>query len=166
MGAGKSSVGRALADALGWAVADTDAEIERRTGVDIGFIFEKEGEAGFRKREHAALASLSEQEQVVVATGGGIIIHQENRQLMRDRGLVVLLDARVSTQAARTRVTHHRPALQGVDRAEVLGGMYEQRETLYRETAHLSVSTDGKRVRAVAEDLLAMLRDRANLPPG
>lgn len=165
MGAGKSSVARELARRLAWDVGDSDAEVQARTGVDIGFIFEKEGEAGFRLREHAALRALSEHDRIVIATGGGIIVGEENRALMRERGLVLLLDATIETQVKRTRVTAHRPALQVTDREPQLREMYQARAELYQATAHLSIATDGRRVREVADELMRLIEAHANLRP-
>lgn len=150
MGAGKSSVARRLAGRLDWEALDTDAEIQARTGVDIGFIFEKEGEEGFRVRERAVLEDFCQREACVIATGGGLVLDPDNRELLRSNGYVVFLNAGLDTQMARTRITQHRPALEGTDKETVLREMLESRLPLYHETAHWTVETDGQRVQQVA----------------
>src|SRR5262249_62018385 len=111
MGSGKSAVGRQLARVLHLPFHDSDSEIERRTGVDIAFIFEKEGEAGFRQREREALEALTALEGIVLATGGGAVLLPENRRLLSERGCVVYLHTSVAQQAARGRHCRHRPPL-------------------------------------------------------
>ncbi len=111
MGSGKTAVGRQLARRLGYRFVDSDAEIERRTGVDIPFIFEKEGEAGFRVREREVIDELSGQAGIVLATGGGAVLAEESRRRLAERGAVVYLEATVDEQLARTRRGRHRPLL-------------------------------------------------------
>ena len=125
--AGKSTVGRMLADALGQRFIDSDEEIVRRNGVEISTIFEIEGEAGFREREAAVLDELTRMESVVLATGGGAVLKEDNRAVLRSRGLVVYLRAGIDTLEARTRKQHgaalnKRPLLEGVDRRAALLG--------------------------------------------
>lgn len=157
MGAGKTTTGRRLAAALGLDFADSDAEIERRTGVDIPFIFEKEGEAGFRRREHAVLAELARRQRIVVATGGGAVLLPENRALMRAAGHVVYLRASIAQQLARTRRTAHRPLLQQGDREQTLRRLFAERDPLYREVADIIVETEGLTSRQVLARLRAAL---------
>ena len=111
MGAGKSAVGRALATAIGYEFADTDSEVEANAGVDIPFIFEKEGEDGFRLREHRALNTLSERQRIVVATGGGCVITPANRDLLEQRGTVIYLAASIDQLYERVRASSHRPLI-------------------------------------------------------
>jgi shikimate kinase len=164
MGSGKSAVGRALARLLGYGFVDSDAEIENRTGVDIPFIFEKEGEAGFRLREREILDELTRARRTVVSTGGGAVLLEENRRSLAERGVVVYLHASVDQQAERTRHGRHRPLLnEAEDPRRRLAELMAFREPLYRGVAHLTVPTDGRRVQAVADDVLAGLR-RIGLP--
>ena len=113
MGAGKSTIGPLLAEELGWRFYDTDHEIEARTGVDIPWIFDVEGEAGFRRRESEMLETLSRETPLVLATGGGIILDEGNRSLMGERGVVVYLSATLEQLVARTSRDRKRPLLQG-----------------------------------------------------
>ncbi|HTC14588.1 MAG TPA: shikimate kinase [Steroidobacteraceae bacterium] len=157
MGSGKTAVGRQVARALGLAFHDSDAEIERRTGVDIPYIFEKEGEAGFRQREREALEALTALEGIVLATGGGAVLLPENRRYLAERGRVVYLKTSVAQQADRVRHGRHRPLLAAGDQALRLGQLMDARAPLYAEIADVVVSTDGRRVNSVAEQVLAEL---------
>jgi shikimate kinase len=153
MGSGKSAVGRHLARLLRFSFHDSDADIEARTGVDIAFIFEKEGEAGFRQRERESIERLTALDGVVVATGGGAVILAENRRVLADRGTVVYLETSVAQQLERTRHGRHRPLLNDTDPKVKLGELMDQRAVLYAEIADLTVSTDGRRVQLVAEEI-------------
>jgi shikimate kinase len=157
MGAGKSAVGRQLARMLHLEFVDSDEEIESRTGVDIPFIFEKEGEAGFRKREAAAIDDLSQKEGIVLATGGGAILDPQNRNHLGARGFVIYLHTSVDQQLSRTRKGRDRPLLANDDPRAVLEGLMATREPLYREIADLTVDTDGRKVRAVAHEIVERL---------
>lgn len=159
MGSGKSSIGRRLARALDLSFLDTDHVIQVRTGVDIGFIFEKEGEAGFRRREENVLENLLENGPAVIATGGGAILSRQNRERMRRHGTVVFLETSVDWQLARTRRGTHRPLLESDNPRERLASLYRERELLYRECANITVNTDARRVGAVTELVLEALRD-------
>jgi shikimate kinase len=141
MGAGKSTVGRALARRLGREFVDCDREIVDRTGVPIATIFEIEGEAGFRRRESAVLAELAGRQGTVVATGGGAVLAEENRRLMREHGTVVYLHASLDHLHERTRRDVSRPLLAQGDRLATLGALLEARDPLYREVAHLVVES-------------------------
>ncbi|MCH7852736.1 MAG: shikimate kinase AroK [Proteobacteria bacterium] len=153
MGAGKSAVGRQLARLLHLDFVDSDDEIESRTGVDIPFIFEKEGEEGFRKREAAVIDDLSQREGVVLATGGGAVVKAENRSRLGARGYVVYLYTTVAQQLERTQRGRERPLLDNADPRKVLEGFMEIRDPLYREIADLVIETDGRRVKAVAKQI-------------
>jgi shikimate kinase len=153
MGSGKSAVGRHLARLLRFSFHDSDADIEAKTGVDIAFIFEKEGEAGFRQRELESIERLTRLDGVVVATGGGAVILPENRRLLADRGTVVYLETSLAQQLERTRHGRHRPLLNDTDPKIKLGELMDQRAALYAEIADLTVSTDGRRVQLVADEI-------------
>jgi shikimate kinase len=157
MGAGKSAVGRQLAQLLHLDFVDSDQEIESRTGVDIPFIFEKEGEAGFRKRESKVIDDLSRKDGIVLATGGGAIMDPESRNHLGARGFVIYLHTSVDQQLSRTRKGRDRPLLENGDPRAVLESLMAVREPLYREIADLTVETDGRKVRAVANEILDRL---------
>jgi shikimate kinase len=163
MGSGKSAVGRHLARLLRFSFHDSDADIEARTGVDIAFIFEKEGEAGFRQREQESIDRLTALDGVVVATGGGAVILAENRRVLAARGTVVYLETSIAQQMERTRHGRHRPLLNDTDPKLKLGELMHQRAALYAEIADLTVSTDGRRVQLVAEEIHREL-ERAQSP--
>ena len=168
MGAGKTSVGRALARYLGKAFFDTDQEIERLTGVRISVIFDIEGETGFRVRESKVLEDLTQRSNIVLSTGGGIVLSEHNRRLLTERGNVVYLRAAVADLAMRTRSDKNRPLLRNGDPFAVLQALYEQRDPLYREVADLIVDTGsqsvGILVRKLAGQLAALGRSPANAP--
>jgi len=153
MGAGKSAVGRQLARMLHLDFVDSDEEIEHRTGVDISFIFEKEGEEGFRKREVKVIDELSQRQGIVLATGGGAVLDPESRSHLGARGYVVYLFTTVQQQLDRTQRGRNRPMLENGDREGVLEALMVERDPLYREIADLTIDTDGRRVQAVARDI-------------
>ena len=157
MGAGKSAVGRQLARSLHLTFMDSDDEIESRTGVDIPFIFEKEGEAGFRKREAAAIDDLTRIDGVVLATGGGAIADAQSRSRLGGRGFVVYLFTTVDQQFARTNRGRERPLLENGDRREILQALLDVRDPLYREIADLVVDTDGRKVHSVANEIIQQI---------
>lgn len=157
MGSGKTSVGRQLARRLGLAFVDADQEIERRTGVDIPYIFEVEGETGFRRRERRVVAELTVRPGIVLATGGGAILDPANRRDLAARGTVVYLHATVDEQLARTRGDRRRPLLQVPDPRARLAELMAMRDPLYREVADLVVETDGRTVRSVVGEILRRL---------
>ncbi|MBT8098932.1 MAG: shikimate kinase AroK [Gammaproteobacteria bacterium] len=157
MGAGKSAVGRQLARMLHLTFLDSDEEIEKRTGVDIAFIFEKEGETGFRKREAKAVDDLSKMDGVVLATGGGAIMDPQNRSKLGARGYVVYLKTSVDQQLQRTLRGRERPLLDNDDPRQVLNDLMTVREPLYLEIADLTVDTDGRKVSAVATEILDVI---------
>lgn len=153
MGAGKSAVGRQLARLLHMDFVDSDEEIESRTGVDIPFIFEKEGEEGFRKREAKVIDELSARQGTVLATGGGAILDPKSRSYLGGRGFVIYLHTTVRQQLDRTQHSRNRPLLYGDNKEEILEALMEIREPLYREIADLVVETDGRRVKEVAVEI-------------
>ena len=153
MGAGKSAVGRQLARLLHLEFIDSDEEIENRTGVDIPFIFEKEGEEGFRIREAKVIDELSQKDGVVLATGGGAITDPDSRNYLGARGFVVYLYTSVRQQLERTQRGRSRPMLESGDPEKVLEDLMSVRDPLYREVADLIVETDGRRVQTVAREI-------------
>jgi shikimate kinase len=157
MGSGKTAVGKALAKMLGVPFHDSDREIERRTGVDIPFIFEKEGEDGFREREREAIDELTQREPLVLATGGGAVLRPENRQNLAGRGCVIYLRTSVIQLVNRVRGGQHRPLLHNVDPREKLEQLMLDRAHLYAQLADFIVATDGRRVRSVAEEIARIL---------
>jgi shikimate kinase len=157
MGSGKSAVGRILARLADAPFLDSDAEIEKRTGVDISYIFEREGEPKFRQREKEAIEALTAIEPLVLATGGGAILLPENRDLLARRGCVVYLITSVEQQAHRVSHARHRPLLTNVDPEAKLRQLMAEREPLYSSVADLKVSTDGRKIQAVAEEIIKAL---------
>ena len=157
MGSGKSAVGKQLARLLRLPFYDSDTEIERRTGVDIPFIFEKEGETGFRQRERETLEILTAKEPIVLATGGGAVLLPENRRVLAERGRVVYLQTSVAQQADRVRQGRTRPLLSNVDPTAKLEELMQLRAPLYAEIADVTVITDNRKVSHVAEDVLREL---------
>jgi len=157
MGSGKSAVGRRLARELGLEFVDSDDEIERRTGVDIPYIFEKEGEAGFRQREAEIIADLTGRTGLVLATGGGAILDAGSRECLRSRGRVVYLRATVDQQMARTRRSTDRPLLNNADPRGTLERLMAVRAPLYEEVAAITVDTDGRKVKTVVDQIVRAL---------
>lgn len=158
MGAGKTTIGRILANRLDWQFHDSDREIEKRTGASIPLIFDIEGEAGFREREHDMLADLTAGRGMVLATGGGAVLRADNRELLRKNGLVVYLYTSVERQFERTQHDTQRPLLQNGDRRATLQRLMDERDPLYRETAHVVLETGGQTPRAMADRILAASR--------
>ena len=145
MGAGKTTIGRQLAEQLVMPFVDLDHEIEQHTGASIALIFEVEGEAAFRQREQHALQQTLDRDGIVLATGGGAILSADNRQLLSQRGFVVWLDTPVSVQLERLAREHHkRPLLQTPDREQRLTDMAIFRNPLYRESADLIITSAGR----------------------
>ena len=163
MGSGKSTVGRHLADLLGYVFVDSDAEIETRAGADIPWIFDVEGEEGFRRRETAVLEDLAQRSQAVIATGGGAILTPNNRELMARSGVVVFLNVSVAQQLKRTGSGEGRPLLQQGDREETLTNLMAEREPLYRELADVMISGAGGNARRVARQIQSQLTERGLL---
>jgi shikimate kinase len=159
MGSGKTAVGKALARRLRMQFADSDTEVESRTGVDIAYIFEREGEEGFRIRERDAIDALTRQAGIVLATGGGAVLLAENRERLAARGTVVFLDTTIEQQLERTRRSRHRPLLAGTDRRAKLEELARAREPLYRSIAAVTIRTDGRAPSAVAGDIARALQE-------
>lgn len=159
MGAGKSTIGRSLATLLSREFMDTDTIIEQRTGADIPWIFDVEGEAGFREREAAVLRDTLSGDKLVVATGGGIVTREDNRQLLKaHEGPVVYLTADVEQLIERTARDKKRPLLQVDDPRSRIVELFNARDPLYREVATLVVKTDRRPPKQVAEEVARRLR--------
>lgn len=160
MGAGKTSVGRMLARELGKSFFDSDHVIEARTGVRIPVIFELEGESGFRARERAVIDELTSMHGVVLATGGGAVLNEVNRNALRSRGTAVYLRASVTELWHRTRHDKNRPLLQTADPFGRLQELFDQRDGLYRATAHLIVDTRSQSLRSLVTRLIERLAEQ------
>ena len=158
MGAGKSTIGRYLADQLHLDFLDSDQEIEKRTGADIAWVFDLEGEEGFRVREEGVISDLTEMQGIVLATGGGSVVSKEVRNKLSARGIVVYLETPIEKQVARTQRDKRRPLLQ-TDEAPraVLERLAEEREPLYKEVSDFVVRTDEQSAKVVANQIIEKL---------
>jgi shikimate kinase len=157
MGAGKSTVGKQLAKALGRDFYDSDKEIEKRTGVSISWIFEMEGEAGFRAREQKVIDELTSLKDIVLATGGGAILAEENRRALRSRGHVVYLSASLEQLLRRTSKDKSRPLLQTDDPKQKVNELLEQRGPLYQDVADIELRTGEQSIQHVVSGLVKKL---------
>lgn len=154
MGAGKSTIGRHLADELHLEFFDSDNEIEKRSGADIAWIFDLEGEDGFRDREENVINDLTDKQGIVLATGGGSVINKNVRNRLSARGIVVYLQTTIDKQVARTQRDKRRPLLQKDDPELVLRKLAEERNPMYEEAADYIVDTDDQSARAVANQII------------
>lgn len=158
MGAGKSTIGRELADRLHLEFFDSDQEIERRTGADIAWVFDLEGEEGFRKREEEVIEDLSEKQGIVLATGGGSVISVQVRNRLSARGIVVYLETTIDKQVARTQRDRRRPLLQTSEKPRtVLENLAVERNPLYEEIADVVIKTDDQSAKVVAHKIIERL---------
>ena len=157
MGAGKSTIGRHLADELHLEFYDSDQEIERRTGADIAWIFDLEGEDGFRKREENVINDLTDKQGIVLATGGGSVVNKAVRNRLSARGIVVYLQTTIDKQVARTQRDKRRPLLQNGDPEQVLRDLAGVRNPMYEEVADYVVDTDDQSARSVANQIISKI---------
>ncbi|AAZ26032.1 MAG: shikimate kinase AroK [Colwellia sp.] len=158
MGAGKSTIGREIADRLHLEFFDSDQEIERRTGADIAWVFDLEGEEGFRKREETVIEDLSEKHGIVLATGGGSVISTNVRNHLSARGIVVYLETTIDKQVARTQRDRRRPLLQTSEEPRtVLENLAVERNPLYEDIADIIVQTDDQSAKVVAHKIIERL---------
>jgi len=165
MGAGKSTIGRQLAKALRKKFYDSDKEIEKRTGVSISWIFEMEGEVGFRERESKAIEELTAFDNVVVATGGGAVLSAENRNWLRARGEVIYLSATAEQLYRRTAKDKKRPLLQTGDRRKQIEALMAQRDPLYEDVADIIIKTGDQSIQHTVNDVIKKLKKiRKNFP--
>ncbi|MDW3096017.1 MAG: shikimate kinase AroK [Gammaproteobacteria bacterium] len=162
MGAGKSSVGKRLARQLNRKFYDCDKVLEERTGVTITTIFELEGEQGFRQRETKILQELTDKENSVIATGGGVILLSENIKLLSTNSIVVYLSACVNSQIKRTRHDKKRPLLQTQDRHATLQNLANTRNPIYRELADIIIDTDAQSISSSIEQIIAHVNNIKN----
>jgi len=160
MGAGKTTIGRQLSELLRQEFVDSDHEIEARTGANIPWIFDVEGEDGFRAREESVIDDLTQRQGIVLATGGGVVMREANRRHLHERGVVVYLQTPVSIQLDRTSRDRNRPLLRTPDPRKRLTELMELRDPLYRETAHIVMPTDGGSARDVALRIIHALESR------
>jgi len=159
MGAGKSTVGKQLAKSLGRDFFDSDNEIERRTGVSISWIFEMEGEAGFRAREQKVIEELTDKKNIVLATGGGAILSADNRRVLRSRGYVVYLSASVDQLLRRTSKDKNRPLLQTNEPKQQIAELLAFRDPLYKDVADVELRTGDQSIQYVVSGLIKKLEN-------
>jgi len=158
MGSGKTAVGKQLARLMRAPFRDSDAEIEARTGVDISYIFSREGEDGFRMREREIIEEVTREHPIVLATGGGAILLEANRKVLRERGFVVYLRTSLEQQVERVRQGRNRPLLHDVDPLSKLTELMAARAPLYESLADFTVATDGRKVHMVADSIFAAFK--------
>ena len=158
MGAGKSTIGRLLSHELRTTFLDSDKVIEERSGANIPWIFDVEGEQGFRDRESAVIDELTQLNDCVLATGGGVILRPENRRNLCSRGLVVYLQTSIEQQIERTAKDRNRPLLQADNPEVILRKLLDQREPLYQSCADIIIRTDGRHPRAVINEILRQIK--------
>jgi len=162
MGSGKTAVGKHLARLIRAPFRDSDAEIESRTGVDISYIFSREGEDGFRVREREILEEVTRESPIVLATGGGAILLEANRTVLHERGFVVYLRTSIDQQVERVRQGRNRPLLHDVDPLLKLTELMAVRAPLYESLADFTVATDGRKVHVVADAIFAAFKAAQN----
>ena len=166
MGAGKTTIGRQLARSLKLEFVDSDHEVERRTGADIPWIFDIEGEAGFRRRERAVIEELCSRRGLVVATGGGVVLDPCNRADLARSGTVIYLSASPDRIYARTVKSQHRPLLRTADPRARIEQIVAEREPLYREIADIVVDTERRGVSSAVSFIVKQLRERGTAESG
>ena len=159
MGVGKTTIGRIVADQLDLDFFDSDLEIESTTGADIPWIFDVEGEHGFRERERKMIDQLSSRANIVLATGGGAVLASESRICLSSRGLVVYLHASISQQLERTSRDKSRPLLQTNDRRGKIQALMEFREPFYREIADIVIDTNKGNPKSIATEIVEKIQN-------
>lgn len=161
MGAGKTTIGRRVAQYYGCDFYDSDRVIEERTGVTIPLIFELEGEVGFRKRESDVISDLISKKNIVIATGGGAILLEENRQMMQKDSFIIFLNASLEQLYKRTSRDKNRPLLQTDNPKEKLQKILSERLSIYQQMADLEVVTDNQSIHHTVNDITDAI---SNLP--
>ena len=159
MGSGKSTVGKIISSELFLNFFDTDEEIETRTGASIDWIFDLEGEEGFRKRESNILEEMVQKNSIVLSTGGGIILSESNRELLSSRGTVFYLATPIKVQLERTSKDKDRPLLKNGDPGKILEELHVARESLYEEVADYIVNTEGKSSQEVSTEIIKLVKN-------
>ena len=161
MGSGKSTVGKIISSELFLTFLDTDEEIETRTGASIDWIFDLEGEEGFRKRESKILDEMVKKNSIVLSTGGGIILSEHNRELLSSRGSVFYLETPIKIQLERTSKDKDRPLLKEGDPGKILKKLHQERQTLYENVADHIVKTENKSSQEVASEIIKLIKNYA-----
>jgi len=162
MGAGKTTIGLKLAENMHKTFIDSDHEIEQNTGATIPLIFDLEGEQGFRERETRVLSDLTQKNHIVLATGGGAVIKEENRKMLMQRGFVIYLQAPLDQLLERTAKDRNRPLLQTENPRKTLSDLLEKRELFYKEVADLIFETGKKPIRDIVSEITKMLENTPN----
>ena len=162
MGAGKTTIGRQLAKKLAVKFFDSDHEIEQRTGADIPWIFEIEGEDGFRKRETQIISELVSQDNIVLSTGGGVVMNPENRKALKENGYIIYLQSSPEKLYKRTANDKRRPLLQGDDKLKQIKKILKEREPLYEALANKIINTDKLTIKQIVQKILGILENNEN----
>ncbi len=158
MGSGKSTVGKIISNELFLNFFDTDEEIESRTGASIDWIFDLEGEEGFRKRESEILNEMADRNSIVLSTGGGIVLSEKNREILSSRGTVFYLSTPISVQVERTAKDKDRPLLKTGDPKEILSRLHNERKDLYETVSDFVVKTEDKSSNDVASEIISLVK--------
>jgi len=158
MGSGKTTIGKQISKSLGRVFLDTDHAIEVKTGVNIPTIFELEGEEGFRLREHKLLEDLIGQKKMVIATGGGIILSEKNRELLQHLGIVVYLKSNIQDLVFRLKDDKTRPLIQNINLSEKLSDLFRERDHLYMSVADYIIETKNKKINDIKKEILELFK--------
>ena len=158
MGAGKTTIGKLLAKKLKKTFYDTDHEIEKKLGVKVSVIFELEGEEGFRKRETQMIDELTNKKNIILATGGGAVLNEENRRLLKERGKVIYLNAKPQNLAKRMAFDKDRPLLQQGNMLDTLNNLYKERHPLYLGVSSFVVDTGQQKTQTIINKIEALLK--------
>ena len=158
MGAGKTTIGKLLAKKLKKTFYDTDHEIEKKLGVKVSVIFELEGEEGFRKRETQMIDELTQKKDIILATGGGAVLSEENRRLLKERGKVIYLNAKPQHLAKRMAFDKDRPLLQQGNILDTLNNLYQERHPLYLGVSSFVVDTGQQKTQTIINKIEALLK--------
>jgi len=158
MGSGKTTIGKQLSKSLERKFLDTDHAIEEKTGVDVSTIFELEGEEGFRSREHNFLRELKDSQKLVIATGGGIVLSSENRDLLKKIGCVVYLRSNIKDLVSRLKDDKTRPLIQNVNLSQKINELFHERDPLYASIADYIIETKNKNINIIKEEIMELIK--------